>query len=197
MTVTSGRAPGAARRRAVAAIDRAVLLQFLQQGFERNAILAAQVKGPRDLALADRHRRSADELKDLFLAGQGTALPLPAASAVSRRAARASLRGPRDGFVYPGGRSWKIRPRIYRRIYGAVLNSISTKGVLVIVGVDDVVFDADRAVIGLHRRPSRRCVVPCRRRSAACRPAKVPRHSRSHGGARSFRRPAQSAIRSR
>ena len=56
------------------AVDLAVLLEFLEQRLERDAVRPLQVEGARDLALADRPLAFADEGEDLILGGKGDML---------------------------------------------------------------------------------------------------------------------------
>src|SRR3546814_6294945 len=55
----------------VCSSDLALRLQLLQQGLELDAVVALDVEGARDLALADRLGALVDEREHLFLAGEG------------------------------------------------------------------------------------------------------------------------------
>src|SRR3546814_11951490 len=55
----------------VCSSDLALRLQLLQQGLELDAVIALDVEGARDLALADRLGALVDEREYLFLAGEG------------------------------------------------------------------------------------------------------------------------------
>ncbi len=186
-TVTSGRAPRRRHAACLAAIDGAVLLQFLQQGFQRNAVGASEMEGAGDLALADRRRaRSRMKASTCSLVGKGAALPpfLPSAALLLPRCARILAR-PREA------------ASVLRLAVGVTggFELDFDKGILVVVGVDDIVLDANRAVIGvpgLHfGDPLFLAVVDLQ----ACRSSSAPRRNHSRGDARSSRRPAKSAIR--
>src|SRR3546814_12276234 len=55
----------------VCSSDLALRLQLLQQGLELDAVVALDVEGARDLALADRLGALVDEREHLFLDGEG------------------------------------------------------------------------------------------------------------------------------
>ena len=71
-----GQGAAAGETPATAAIDLAVALKILDQGFQWDAVGAAQVEGAGDLALADRTVLVLDEGQHLFLGGEGDGLGL-------------------------------------------------------------------------------------------------------------------------
>jgi hypothetical protein len=66
-----GQFAGGAEAAVFSAIDGAIALQLLQQGFQRDPIGAFQMEGAGDLALADRRRTLADEGENLLLGREG------------------------------------------------------------------------------------------------------------------------------